>query len=171
MIARCCQLSSLRRPIEGAREKAVTGCIHKVLHGTGTAFIVARKGGVWGRSGFEDDVSGARRSKLERSRKIVCANVQTSPTVYPPGLYAARNAAHSIARRPAGHLDFNRRYWTLDFASLPLGNWRCVRQSGSENLFCHLGIFDYDAVAAGAGAKLNHPTTRGLCEKGLPNFD
>lgn len=54
------------------------------------------------------------------------------------------HAPHSIARWATRHLDCDGGDWSLGVAALSLAGWRGVRESGSENLFCHFRILDYD---------------------------
>src|SRR5258707_1974812 len=112
-------------------QKAVTGCICKVLHGTGTGFIVPRKTALW-RAWAEhlNDSSDATGFRVGTAAENSLSRVQTSQLVSSPPLYAAQHEADSLARRPAGHLDCHGSRRALDIAALPLGSRRRVRESG-----------------------------------------
>src|ERR1700686_317574 len=116
-----------------------------------------------------DDSSDAAAFRLGTAAENSANTVQTSQIVCRAPLYAAQHEADSLARRPAGHLDCHGSRRALDIAALPLGSRRRVRESGRENLFYYLGIFDHDAFVAGTSAHLNHSTARILRAQGLPD--
>src|SRR5579863_7251450 len=101
--------------------------------------------------------------------EIVWKRGQSSQRVGGVAFYAAGDEADSIARRTAGHIDFDGGDWTLDLAALPLGSGRSVRESGGENFLHHLRILDHDSTVERVGAKLDDSSAQVLCAKGLPN--
>src|SRR5271156_6803763 len=79
------------------------------------------------------------------------------------------HAPYSIARRVAGHFDFDGGDWPLGVAALSIRRWRSVCESGGEDFFHHIRIPDYDFAVEGIRENFNDSAARVLCAASVPD--